>query len=110
MAKNRIEDLRDHIFAQLERMSDPELTDEQLKTEIERGKAIGDLGKVIVESAKTEVLFMKLTGNLSENNKPVFLRERPDPIKLSRPPAEYSNSGHINVIKKLELEKDGTGR
>lgn len=54
--KNKISDLRDHMFAALERLGDADLSKEDLAKEIERARAISEVGKVIVESAKTEVL------------------------------------------------------
>lgn len=61
MAKNKIEDLRNHLFAQLERLGDDEeMGDtEKLETELSRAKAIADIAQVIVNSAKVEVDFMK---------------------------------------------------
>ena len=77
------------MFAQLERLSDESLTPEQIKDEIERSKAISEVGKVIVESAKTEVLHLKLTHRL-DAEPPKFL-ETEAPKLIERPPAEYSN-------------------
>lgn len=71
--KNKIGDLRDHMFAQLERLGQEDLSPEQLKTEIERAQAISEVGKVIVESAKTEVLHLKLMNKLDYKNPPKFL-------------------------------------
>lgn len=65
MAKNKIEDLRNHLFAQLERLGDDtdmEDTD-KLETELSRAKAITDIAQVIVNSAKVEVDFMKYYKN-----------------------------------------------
>lgn len=90
--KNKIEDLRNHMFSALERLSDPEITEEGLKKEIERSKAISEIGKVIVESAKTEVLYAKLTGK--EQPKKFLQVEAPEeqePKKIERPPAKYAN-------------------
>jgi hypothetical protein len=50
--KNGLIDLNNHLFAQLERLSEEGLKDEKLSDEIKRGKAISDLGKVVVENAK----------------------------------------------------------
>lgn len=50
--KNKLIDLNNHLFAQLERLGNEDLNDDQLNNEIKRGKAIGDLGKVVVENAK----------------------------------------------------------
>jgi hypothetical protein len=94
--KNKISDLRDHMFAALERLGNEELSKEDLQNEIARSRAISDVGKVIVESAKTEVLYAKLTGKRSE--KPtVFLEQDEDGLKkIARPPAVYSNKSHEN--------------
>ena len=44
-------DLNNHLFEQLERLNDDELTDEQLEREIKRTKSICNIGKVIVSNA-----------------------------------------------------------
>jgi hypothetical protein len=54
--KNKIEDLRNHLFAALEGLADPEKP-----LDIERAKAIADVGRVIVDSAKVEVAFLAAT-------------------------------------------------
>lgn len=81
--KNKISDLRDHMFAALERLADESMTPEKLKEEISKSKAISDIGKVIVESAKTEILYAKMTGK-KENHPTKFLQaaeitEKSDP-------------------------------
>lgn len=55
-------DLRDHLFAALERLNDDELTPEQLATEVEKAQAISNLSNSVINSAKAEVDFMKATG------------------------------------------------
>jgi hypothetical protein len=60
--KNRIGDLRNHLFDALERLGNKELTPEQLKQEIEKSKAISTVAQVIVESAKVEVLYADIVG------------------------------------------------
>lgn len=60
MAKNRIIDLRDHLFETLEA-----LKDEEKPMDIARAKAIADVARVIVESAKVEVAFVKATGGIN---------------------------------------------
>lgn len=57
MPKNKIEDLRNHLFATLEALQDPEKP-----MEIERAKAISDVAQVLVNSAKVEVDFIRATG------------------------------------------------
>jgi hypothetical protein len=92
--KNKISDLRDHMFAALERLGNEDLTPEQMKTEIERSKAISDVGKVIVESAKAQILFARLTGEGIDDPKK-FLED--DVKKLERPPAIYSNKSPLGI-------------
>lgn len=55
--KNKIEDLRNHLFATLEA-----LRDEDKPMDIERAKAVADVAKVIVDSAKVEVDMVRATG------------------------------------------------
>jgi hypothetical protein len=51
---NKMIDLRNHLFATLEA-----LQDEDKPMDIERAKAIAEVGKVLVDSAKVEVMFIK---------------------------------------------------
>ena len=57
MAKNTLTDLRDHLFATLESLSDTEKP-----MEIDRAKAICQTAQTIIESAKVEVKFIEVTG------------------------------------------------
>lgn len=49
--KNNLTDLNNHLFAQLERLGDEELNDEQLRTEIGRSEAIVRVSEQIVNNA-----------------------------------------------------------
>lgn len=98
--KNKVSDLRDHMFAALERLGNENLTEEELKAEISRAQAISEVGKVIVESAKTEVLFAKLTKRRDlEPTKFLEIDENPVPAKLERPAAVYSNGTPMGIAK-----------
>lgn len=55
--KNKIEDLRDHLFATLEA-----LQDEDAPMDLDRAKAVADVAQTIINSAKVEVDFLKVTG------------------------------------------------
>lgn len=68
MARNKLSDLNDHLFAQIERLSDEELTQEELKREIERGKAISLVSKNIIENAKTVILATNTRDKLLDND------------------------------------------
>ena len=59
MPKNKIEDLRNHLFATIEG-----LLDEDQPMELDRAKAIAEVAQVIVNSAKIEVDFIRTTGGI----------------------------------------------
>lgn len=59
---NKLSDLNNHLFAQIERLGDEELKGEDLKTEINRAKAVAGIATQIVQSAKITVDAMKLIG------------------------------------------------
>jgi hypothetical protein len=67
--KNKIEDLRNHLFAQLERLSDDEGMKNPLKLEreLKRAKAISEVSQVLVSAAKAETDFLKTTGKLNDS-------------------------------------------
>lgn len=46
--KNKLTDLNNHLFAQLERLGDEDLTGEQLADEISRSKAVTGLASQII--------------------------------------------------------------
>lgn len=48
MAKNKLVDLNDHLFAQLERLSDEDITGEQLQDEIRRAGAIDRIAAQVI--------------------------------------------------------------
>lgn len=68
MARNKINDLRDHLFAALERLDNDELTAEELQKELDKAEAVAQIGNVIINSAKIEVEFMKATGMIKTNS------------------------------------------
>ena len=72
MAKNKLSDLNDHLFAAIERLNDEDLTSEQLEIETKRADSIVQLSNQVISIAKTTVDALKLvsTGNLTANELP----------------------------------------
>jgi hypothetical protein len=68
MARNKINDLRDHLFSALERLDNDELTMEELNKEIEKAQAVAQIGSVIIQSAKIEVDYIKATGMIESSS------------------------------------------
>lgn len=65
---NTLTDLNNHLFAQLERLSDEEFKGESLKEEMSRAKSINGIAKNIIDNAKTtlegaQFAYTKLPGN-----------------------------------------------
>lgn len=56
--KNKISDLRNHMFAMLEELTNPE-TGTDIKELIARANATANLSNAIVETAKVEIQYMK---------------------------------------------------
>lgn len=55
--KNKVDDLRNHLFATIEA-----LLDEEKPLDIERAKAVADVAQVIINSAKVEVQYLATIG------------------------------------------------
>lgn len=58
--KNSLTDLNNHLFAQLERLNDEELSGDALGVEIERSKALTDVSKSIISNASLQLNALKL--------------------------------------------------
>lgn len=61
--KNKIEDLRNHLFAAIEGLLD---TDKPL--DIDRARAVAQVAAVVVESAKVEVRALELVGGRASSS------------------------------------------
>ena len=59
--KNTMADLRDHLFGTLESLRNPE-NEEEYQRAKESAKSIIGIGTVLVNAAKTELDYLKLSG------------------------------------------------
>jgi hypothetical protein len=59
--KNTLGDLQNHLFAQLERLSDEDLTGEDLETELRRSSAISSLASQMIANGNLVLKAMKYT-------------------------------------------------
>ena len=49
--KNNLADLNNHLFEQMERLNDDDLTEKQLAKEIKRARAMADIASKIISNA-----------------------------------------------------------
>ena len=72
MAKNTLQDLRDHLFATLESLADTEKPGD-----IERAKAICQVSQSIIDTARVEIKYIEVAGGGEERAKKFFAPELP---------------------------------
>tara|TARA_Y100000589_G_scaffold179009_1_gene169525 strand:- start:27 stop:263 length:237 start_codon:yes stop_codon:yes gene_type:complete len=66
---SKLSQLNSHLFAQLERLNNPELTGEALKEETERGKTMASLSKEVINNARLAFDVAKEYDDMSLNAK-----------------------------------------
>lgn len=64
--KNKLSDLNNHLFAQLERLSEEGLTLEQIEQEVKRTDAIVDVSEQIIRNADLTLKAATLIANHGE--------------------------------------------
>jgi len=77
MPRNKISDLNNHLFAQLEKLNDDDLTGEQLDNEVQRAKAMSNLAGQIISSTKLTIDAMKMVhkGDINFNDIPNMISQ-----------------------------------
>jgi hypothetical protein len=73
--KNKLTDLNNHLFAQMERLNSEDLKGENLKYEVERAKAMAEVASHIVGAAKVTVDAMRLVakGDVRKEDLPLLI-------------------------------------
>ena len=59
MAKNTLDDLNNHLFEQLERLMDDDMSPEQMDKEIHRSKAVTAVAEVVIRNGELALEVMK---------------------------------------------------
>ena len=72
MTKNRLTDLNDHLFAQLERLGDENLSGEQIEAEAKRADAIVALADQVTKNADTMLKAARLFADHGERVLPLL--------------------------------------
>jgi hypothetical protein len=67
MPKNKLSDLRDHLFEQLERLKDADAA--AVTTEVERAHAMSHVAQTIISSAKLE---LRAAEQFGDDSAPAF--------------------------------------
>jgi len=80
--KNGLIDLNNHLFAQIERLSDGELSADQLNREIDRTKAICHVSTQIINNANTVTrgLVAAKEYNIKPEQMPVITKQAPSAL------------------------------
>jgi hypothetical protein len=68
MAKNKLTDLRDHLFETIEALKDPEKP-----MEVKRAQAISAVAQAIIGTAKLEVQYLRMTRGNDADSRSEFL-------------------------------------
>lgn len=71
--KNKLEDLNNHLFEQLERLNDDDLTGEKLVEELDRAKGMSDIAQQIISNANVTLKAYELAGERGYAAKPPTL-------------------------------------
>ena len=58
--QNTLKDLDNHLFAQLERLDDQEMTQEKLNAEVARSEAVVKIASTIIDNTNTVLRAVKL--------------------------------------------------
>ena len=73
--QNRLTDLNDHLFAQIERLGDEDLKGEELKEELERADSMAKIATQIVQNNNTILKTIKLADDMMDvNNSKIALQ------------------------------------
>lgn len=70
--KNRLIDLNNHLFSQLERLSEESLTSEQIENEVKRTDAIVAVSEQLIRNSELSLKAATLVANHGDRFKPML--------------------------------------
>lgn len=68
--KNKLSDLNDHLFMQIERLANEDLTAEQIETEAKRGHAIVSVADQIIRAGSLQIQAASLVAEYGSDPAP----------------------------------------
>jgi hypothetical protein len=97
--KNKLTDLNNHLFAQLERLSDEDLTGEQIADEVKRADAVVSVADQIVRNAdlqlKAVTILANHGGRVSQHL--TMLEDKTPPALVAVNPSTWCQQCEANV-------------
>ncbi|MCW0993108.1 hypothetical protein OJ599_03580 [Streptococcus anginosus] len=75
MVRNKMSDLTNTLFAQLETLDDRDLTEEELKVELQRSKQMVAISGQILQAGQLALEAEKFKDKVGDNNAPIALLE-----------------------------------
>ncbi len=70
--KNKLADLNDHLFAEMERLGNEDLNGDALKEEIERSRAVSGIARSIIDNARLALDAQKALGDVVRTLPPML--------------------------------------
>jgi hypothetical protein len=67
--KNKLIDLNDHLFMQLERLNEEKLSGVRLREEVERSKAMTAVSREIIDNGRLAMDAFKMAQNIKDGTK-----------------------------------------
>lgn len=68
MTKNTLGDLNNHLFEQMERLNDDDLTEEELDKEIKRADAMSDIASQVIGNASLILKAKNMYGDVNSSD------------------------------------------
>jgi len=97
--KNKLTDLNNHLFAQLERLSDEDLSSEQIEQEVKRAEAVVSVSDQIVRNADLQLKAVTILANHGARvgHHLTMLEDRQQPALVAVPTASWCEQCEARV-------------